>query len=290
MSFHLIPLELGGEDQMLERALEELEEVDEGETAFLPEYLAWTPAESGRAFARLIGFAQEKNINIITTLNLGGDLIEDLPGRAEDGRYNALAIFTRHGAVHVPQAKLSPQSFEMDDRPGGPGIGVWPYARLNRVRLDVDDGLIDARFVICSDLYALSRFTPAALACDLLVVLGNFAYGAEAQASRLLGEALAAGVAHTAIQVNAYHMTAPGRQPLANRVEEVLDATRPRKPARSWPRPRSLRAAFYVYDDEAVHDFVSMCTLPARRRRIAVPASRWDDEIALGDYPITVVL
>ena len=79
--FHLVALQLGSEEQMLERALSALDDVDAGETVFFPEYLAWTPRGSGRAFARLIALAQARNINIVTSLNVGPDLHEDLPGR-----------------------------------------------------------------------------------------------------------------------------------------------------------------------------------------------------------------
>lgn len=288
--FHLIALQLGSEEQMLERALRALDEVNEGETAFLPEYLGWTPRGSGRAFARLVALAQERNINVITTLNVGRDLHEDLPGRDPEARYNALVIFTRHGIVHVPQAKITPQSFEMDDRPDGPGIGVAPYERLNRVQLDWQDTLVDTRFVICSDLMAFAALSPAALRCDLLVVLGNFAYGAERAASRLLSRALAEGVARTALHVNAFHVPRdPAQQPLAFRVEQVLDATRRVRAKKTWQSPRAIRNAFHVYDDDDARDFVSMCHLP-RGGRIAVPRSRWNVAVEPGEYPVTVSL
>jgi hypothetical protein len=288
--FHLIALQLGSEEQMLERALEALEPVDAGETAFLPEYLAWTPHGSGRAFARLIALAQARDINIITTLNIGPDLHEDLPGRDPESRYNALVIFTRHGIVHVPQAKVTPQSFEMDEAAEGPGIGVQPYDRINRVRLDWQESLLDTRFVICSDLALLTQLSPAELRCDLLVVLGNFAYGAERAASRLLGQVLAAGVARTTLHVNAFHVPrVDGEQPLALKVEEVFDATERIEVPAAWPRPRALRSAFHVYEDEDARDFVSMCNLP-RHGRIAVPRSRWKPPLEAGEYPVTVSL
>src|SRR5579859_5798255 len=66
--FHLIPLALAPEDAMLAAALDELEAVSPGEVAFLPEYLARTPEGSGRAFARLLRYAQANGIDIITTL------------------------------------------------------------------------------------------------------------------------------------------------------------------------------------------------------------------------------
>jgi hypothetical protein len=288
--FHLIALQLGSEEQMLERALQSLDDVEEGETAFLSEYLAWTPRGSGRAFARLIALAQERDINIVTTLNVGPDLHEDLPGRDPDVRYNALCIFTRHGVVHVPQAKVTPQAFEMEQEAGGPGIGVTPYDRINRVRLDWQDALIDTRFVICSDLAVFLQLSPQDLDCDLLVVLGNFAYGAERVASRLLRRALDAGAARTTLHVNAFHVPSNPDQPaLALKVEEVLDATQRVEPASSWPSPRALRSAFHVYEDEAAKDFVSMCNLP-RGGRILVPRSRWKPPLTGGEYPITVSL
>jgi hypothetical protein len=288
--FHLIALQLGSEEQMLERALAALEEVGAGETAFFPEYLAWTPRGSGRAFARLIALAQERNINIVTTLNVGPDLHEDLPGRDPEARYNALVIFTRHGVVHVPQAKVTPQSFEMDESDDGPGIGVAPYDRITRVRLDWQDSLIDTRFIVCSDLAAFVQVTPADLKCDLLVVLGNFAYGAERVASRLLVDAIEAGAARTTMHVNAFHVPRdPTHQPLAIKVEEVLDATERSKTVSRWPNARRLRSAFHVYDDAAAKDFVEMCNLP-RRGRIAVPQSRWKPPLTVCEYPITVSL
>ncbi len=288
--FHLISLQLGSEEQMLERALAALGDVEPGETAFLPEYLAWTPRGSGRAFAQLIALAQARNINIVTSLNVAPDLHEDLPGRDPEARYNALVIFTRHGIVHVPQAKVTPQSFEMDVRPDGPEIGVTPYDRINRVRLDWQDTLVEARFLICSDVAAFLQFSPAQLTCDLLVVGGNFAYGAEQAASRLLGQAIEAGAATTTFHVNAFHAPArPGQQPLAIKVEEVLDATKRARPRAAWPKPRSLRSAFHVYEDDEAPDFVTMCNLP-RRGRVAIPRSRWQPSLTLGEYPVTVSL
>ena len=291
VSFHLIPLQLGSEKQMLERAVEALSVVEPGETAFLPEYLAWTPQGSGVAYAKLVSVARTHGINVVTTLNLGSELGTDLPGADPLLRYNALVVFTRHGFVHVPQAKVTPQSFEMEHALGGPGISVSGYSRLNTVRLDVDDELITARFLVCSDVALLGRFTPRALACDLMIVMANFAYGAELQASRLLGLALAAGATRTALHVNAFHEPRAGeRQALALRVEEVLDATRERKPAARWPHPRALRSGFFVYPDGEAKDFVSMCNLPKRRGRVALPRSRWEAEVTVGEYPITIDL
>jgi len=124
----------------------------------------------------------------------------------------------------------------------------------------------------------------------LMVVLGNFAYGAERAASRLLGEALATGAARTTFHVNAFHVPRDPEQPaLAFKVEEVLDATRRTKPIAAWPKPRAIRSAFHVYADEDARDFVTMCNLP-RRGRIAVPRARWQTSLIAGEYPVTVSL
>ena len=95
MSFHLIPLELGSEPEMLSRALAALDEVEPGETAFLPEYLAWTPHGAGVAFAKLVSYSRHHHINVVTTLDLGHELVTDLPGANLERHYNAVAIFTR---------------------------------------------------------------------------------------------------------------------------------------------------------------------------------------------------
>jgi hypothetical protein len=288
--FHLIAVELGDEDTMLTRALAALESVEAGETAFLPEYLAWTPRGSSNAFMRLMTWARERDINIITTLNLGSELTEDLPGRPNGERLNALTVFTRHGSVHVPQAKCSTQSFEMDKSLDGPGLCVSPYDRINRVMLDIDESIVEARFLVGSDIFACHRLSPPELRCDLLVVLGNFPVGAERVVSRLLERVIEAGVARTAIHVNAFNIPAePTQQASMIKVEEVLDSVPGTALVDEWASPRAIRSAFYVYDDEDVRDFVSMSELP-RKGRITVPRSRWTAPLSTGNYPITVVL
>jgi len=172
----------------------------------------------------------------------------------------------------------------------GPGIGVAAYDRINRVRLDWQEAIVDVRFLICSDVALFLQLTPAELACDLMVVIGNFAYGAERVASRMLGQAIEVGAAMTTFHVNAFHTpSVAGQRPLALKVEEVLDATKRAKVATDWANPRSLRSGFHVYEDDDAHDFVSMCNLP-RRGRVAVPRSRWKPALTAGEYPITISL
>ena len=290
MSFHLIALELGDEIEMLDRAVDALDGVDEGETVFFPEYLAWTAHNSGRAFARLIALAQKRRVNLVTTLNLAGDLVEDLPGHRPERRYNAVAIFTQHGVAHVPQGKAAPQWYEMDGSLAGPGIGVQPYPRTNLVTLDVDDELVRARFLIGSDLMLLAHLPPSALACDLLVVLGGLPHGAELQASRLIGRALEAGMTQSVLHVNAGARAVGRKQPLTVAVEEVLDATAETEPRPSWPSPRSIRSAFFLYEEGRARSFAALCRMRGRKGRIPVPRSVWESAIETSAYPVTVVL
>src|SRR5688572_15489377 len=56
-AFNLLSLQLGEEEEVLDRALEALETVLPGDTAFLPESVAWTASGSGRAFATLLAEA-----------------------------------------------------------------------------------------------------------------------------------------------------------------------------------------------------------------------------------------
>jgi hypothetical protein len=287
--FHLLALPLLDEPAILEHALEALSEVEEGETAFLSEALAWTPLGSGVAYARLLGCARKQHINIVTTLNLGCDLTEDLPGRLPEGRYHALTIFTRHGAVHVPQAKIAPHSFETDEDPLGPGMGVLPYGRLNRVRLDIDEQLLDVRFLIGTDLLALTRSSPAELRCDLLVAPGNLPREAEQAATRLLERALESRAALTALQVNGYQPPRRGKRAIALKVERVLDGKKTGNPRKTWKHPRTIRSAFHLYEGEAAPDFSALARLPANGR-IAVERGAWERPTQLGEYPVTVVM
>jgi predicted amidohydrolase len=294
--FHPISIQLGDEDQMLERTRRRIADLEPGEIAVFPELLAWSPEASGRTFVWLVHLAQAHGVSIITTLNLPPELAEDLPGRDPEARYNALCIFCRTGDVHVPQAKLTPQSFETSTSLGDAGIGVSPYRRLNRVRLDVgDDHLIDTRFLICSDLWTLTRLTPRQLGCDLLVVPANFARGAETHAAQALDEARAAGAAKATLLVNAFHLPkSTGRPPLAVEIDEMVEAEPVKKAKRTkvaerWPDAAAMRDHFRVLQEDA-RDFAAMVESKAREGRIGVPRSLAEAPLELGEYPVTVVL
>jgi hypothetical protein len=283
-----LALQLGDEESLLDRAIERLHELDPGDIALLPELVAWTDEPSEIAYGTLLGVARDHGLGVITTLNLPSDLTEDLPGRDPDARYNAVVLITRHGHVHIPQAKVTPQSFETSHALGSPGIGVAPYHRINRVRLDLGEVMLETRFFICSDLWAMMRLPRPSLRCDLAVVPANFAAGAELHAYRLLAAARATGVARATAFCNAYHVPSDEKLPaLAASVEdlEVGDA----ELANAWADRVVLEDGFRIYDDARARTFVEMANLPEREGRIAVPRSLAEAPLETGEYPITVV-
>jgi hypothetical protein len=217
--------------------------------------------------------------------------MEDLPGRDEAARFNALTIFTPHGEVHVPQAKLAPQAFEMSAALKGPNIGIKPYPRLNRVRLDLGGAeVLEARFLVGSDLWAMGRMPPDALRADLWIVPANLPRGGEAQAARLLEAARAARLAGATVLCNAEQAGRDGQAPHALPVEEVREAPVGASKAHRWPDRDLLDDAFRLYPDGRAGSFVELAELPERAGRIAIPASLAPTEPQLGDYPITIVL
>jgi hypothetical protein len=288
--FRPLALQLGDEETLLDQAHERLAEAGAGAVAVLPEFLAWTIAGSAQAYRELAIMAQSHRLTVITTLNLGPQLTEDLPGRHPEHRHNAVTIFTRSGSVHVPQAKLTPQGFEQSPDISGPGIGVAPYDRLNLVELDLGEMLLKVRFLVCSDLWLFTRLDPPALACDLLVVLGNFARGAEGEARNLLVKARRAGVARATLLVNAYHVPKDEtRQPLALSAADLATDGAAECLA-EWPDPAALLDHFRVLDDAAEDSFVAMAESPAREGRIAVPRSCAEVTPILGRYPISIAV
>jgi hypothetical protein len=285
-----IALELGDEEALLERAIDRLHGLEAGDVAVLPELVARSPERSEVAFAALHEVARAHGLGVVATLNLGPELLEDLPGRVNGARHHAVAIFTRHGAVHVPQAKVTPQSFERAEGPLGSGMGVQPYARVNRVRLDVGEALIEVRFLVSSDLWAFARLPAPALRADLLVVPGGFARGAESHAARLLERARAAGIAQATLLVNGDLAAGDSaREPLAVAAADLDEGEGAPSPG-EWPAPDALADAFRTYPDERVADFAQMAAWPERDGRIALPRSLADAALVPGEYPVTIVL
>ena len=147
-------------------------------------------------------------------------------------------------------------------------LTIPPLSRLLRGRAPA--ALWDDRAPIRAELFSVERL--------------------EEHASALIGRALAAGVAETAIHINAYHNPRrSGRLPLALKVEEVLDATGRVRRLKKWRSRKALESAFHVYRDASVHDFLEMAA-SSPHGRIAIPRSRWRARVTASDYPITIVL
>lgn len=293
-AFHLISLPMTREEDTLEAALAALADVEPGEAVFFSEALAWTAEGSGVAFARLVRAARERDVNLVATLNLGGELLEDLPGRAPDARHHALVVFTRHGDVHAPQAKALPDAIER--REDGDAAPVEPYPRANLIRIDMAEQLIEVRFLLGADLALLGDHAPAAWACDVLVSLARFPLGAEEQARRALADARQAGLCSTTIQINGHHAGADGAT-AAVKIEEAGDHGRVIAAKARWPQPRTLARRLYRYtarqvsrDREPAPAVERMAARAERSGRIPVLRPLKAPKITLGVYPITIVM
>ena len=150
--FHL-PLQLGDEPEMLDRAVEALEEVEPGETVFLPEYVAWTAHGSGarvRPPDRVGAGAEHQHHHHAQPRRRSARRSARAP--IAPTATTRVVVFTRHGVAHVPQAKISPQTFEMDD-----------CARRSR----------DRRVAVCAAQPRAARRRRGAGRCPLPRLLGS---------------------------------------------------------------------------------------------------------------------
>ena len=295
-AFHLVALPVGPEDVILAAALEATTQVEPGETIFFSETLAETASASGVAYVRMVRVARERDINIVATLNLGGELAEDLPGHVAGARYHALVIFTRHGHVHVPQAKIHPDaaerttSFDPEET-----LPISAYGRTNLVRLDMDEQLIEVRFLIGADVSVLTEHTPRALACDVLVAQARLPRGAEAKLLATLTDARTAGVASTTLAING-HGTGTRGEVLCVKLEEPADAGKPIKAKARWTSPLRLSRRLYRHaaprkkPSSAHAELARVARDPKRAGRIPVLKLARATKVELGTYPVTIVL
>ncbi len=292
-AFHLIALPVASEAATLQAALDALTEVEPGEAVFYSETLAWSADGAGVAYARMVRAAREREVNLFATLSLGGELLEDLPGRGPGARHHAMVVFTRHGDVHVPQAKCLPDAVELAGAPAAETPPVLPYGRTNLVRLDMEEQLIEVRFLIGADIALLADHPPAALSCDVLVSLARLPHGADTQVRATLADARATGLCATTVQVNG--IFARGDRPVCVKVEEAVDhgrviAARPR-----WPTPARLERRLYRYggrrrDADGATAIDRLDRDPKRAGRIPTCRPPRAAKIVLGRYPITIVL
>jgi hypothetical protein len=292
-AFHLISLPVASEEVTLQAALDTLAEVEPGESVFFSEAVAWTAAGSGLAFARLLKAARQRNVNLLATLNLGGELILDLPGHRPGKRYHAAVIFTRHGHVHVPQAKCFPDALERAGGPDQDALPVSGYPRSNLVRLDMDEQLIEVRFLLGADAAMLTDHTPVVLACDVLFSVARLPSGADELLRQTLADARSSGLTSTTVQINGTLVTSGTA--VCKKVEEAADNGRAIAPKRRWPDAARFQRRFYRYaarrrDKDPASALVRLDKEPARKGRIPLVRPPRAKKIEPGIYPITIVL
>jgi hypothetical protein len=294
-AFHLTALPFGNEEQTLAAAKQALEEVDPGETIFFSEAVAWTASASGVAYASLVRAARKHDVNIIATLNLGPELIEDLPGRQPEHRYHALVVFTRHSHVHVPQAKILPDAFEQ--RPGleQEALPVTGYTRSNLVRFDIDEQIVEMRFFIGADLAVITDHPPRAFACDVLVAPARLPNGAEDKLRLSLVDAREAGVASTALIING-HAADNKNRPVCVRLEDAADNGKAVTPKARWGAPTKLQRRLYRYTQKRrgprteLEELERLASDEKRKDRIPVFRAPRAPKVELGLYPILIAM
>ena len=259
-----------------------------------PEYAAYTVEGSILAYCILADEAVKRNVTVMTTLNLRN---HNLPNTSPNCNYNTLFIFSRHGEVYAPQAKITPQSFEMQSR-HPPYINVLPYNYLNRVELEQNGKIFTALFLICSDLYALRLFGPNELKSDAIICPANFGNGAEGSATEVITYAVQSEIFRRGFLCNTYQDISEqdareGKIPLTIAVKEEFK--RIEGASLSWQNiGEAVDSCSAIYHEKDYRDFPEMIELTQKRRAFAVPRSRSlenkDFKVELGKYESVVRL
>jgi hypothetical protein len=272
------------EDRQLEEILRKISAARPGGVLLFPEYGAYTREGSRKAYAELSGAAKRLGVSVITTLNLPGD---DLPHADRRTGYNTLCVFSRTGRTYAPQAKITPQSFEMrhmDDT--FPKMNVAPYSHLNKTRLHQDGKEFTALFLICSDLYALTLIDPDELRADAIICSANFGNGAEGSAGGIIDYAVKSGIFGRGFLCNTHQEAKTGKTPLTVAVERVFKPPRSRTSFRRELFEEIVKNSSAVYADEQYPSFKNMLAL-TRNGTFTVPRSRSVEgglRVKLGTY------
>lgn len=289
-------LTLGREEDMLAEAVSRAELLPRETLMVFPEYLALHPNTSERAIEVLTAVARRRRQAYVTSLCLPGTQV---PEGDRAARYNAAVIISGDG-VQVVGAKISPQSFEMEQHePSSPEIGVSPYPCFWRVPVRAGPWRFTVVVAVCSDLLYLATGT-AGLHCevaDMLWVPANFGRGAEAGARAIGQLAVSARWFHEVILVNPTQKPRPGRKPLTRGMEDRLvevpeavaggeSGTRSAFDAIWEERMRIVRDHLVLVPDQAVSSFVAMAEwTDIPNGRIMMPASRASTVPPIRDWP-----
>ena len=278
------------EEDQLKEISDKVQSSGREDILVFPEYGAYTIEGSQTAFAELSRISVRKRVSIITTLNLPSP---DLPGADPNVNYNTLFIFSRHGRIYSPQAKITPQSFEMRHLDESfPKMNVTPYSRLNQVTLRRSGQNFSTFFFICSDLYALSLFGFEELKSDIICCPANFGNGAEAAAGGVIEYSVHSGLFQQGFYCNTYQNTKPDLVPLTVGYERVYETGAPGKSYDREEMKKRIWRSSAVYPDDEYCNFKSMLKL-TRRGTFTVPKSRSLEnhlEVKLGLYENVVEL
>ncbi len=263
-----------GEGQQLEEIINNAKAAKIGETIMFPEFGAYTVQGSQKAYKELRRVASTEGVSLITTLNLPS---KDLPNADPRGNYNCLFIFSSNGHVYSPQAKITPQSFEMRHLDKKyPKINVAPYDFLNTVTLKQDGKEYSVIFLICSDLYVLQIFYYQQLKSDAILCPANFGNGAEHSACGVIDYAVSANLFKQGFLCNTYQKACDGRVPLTISVEKSFKTAKTKLPYRRREMAKRVRNSTAIYPDDIegqYSNFNSMLPL-TQNGTFTVPKSR----------------
>ncbi len=278
------------EQEQLDEILDKIKSSSKGDILLFPEYGAYTLEGSQTAFAEFSRIAVRQQVSLITTLNLPSS---DLPGADPNLNYNTLFIFSRNGEVYSPQAKITPQSFEMRHLDESfPKMDVAPYSHLNQVTLRRNGEQFSALFFICSDLYVLPLFGFNELKSEIICCPANFGNGAESAAGRVIEYSVQSGLFKQGFYCNTYQNAKQDLIPLTVGFESAYETGTTDKPYDKEEMKQRVRKASAVYPDDEYCNFKSMLKL-TRQGTFTVPKSRSLEnglEVHLGSYETVVEL
>jgi hypothetical protein len=279
---------MSGEENQLKEILDQIDSTIPGETLLFPEFGAYTKEGSQKACRVLTQRAFEKKITIITTLNHPG---KDLPEARSKINYNTLFIFSRTGKIHSPQAKITPQSFEMNHLDAhSPKINVAPYSRLNKVTLRQNGKMYKVIFFICSDLYVLKLFDRSALEDDAILCPANFGNGAEGSAANLIHYTVKTKIFKQGFLCNTYQKVKNGLVPLTKKKLQSFYGNPEPVSYKKTELIQKVNVSCAVYPDDQYRNFQSMLKL-TQNGTFTVPRSRSQDnglKVEVGEYKTVV--
>jgi hypothetical protein len=173
-------------------------------------------------------------------------------------------------------------------------LPVVPYRRSNLVRLDIDEQLIEVRFLIGGDAAVLTDHPPRALACDVLIAPTHLPVGAEQKLRTSLGDAREAGVASTSLVINGYGARADGA-PICVKMEDAADNGRAIAAKPRWPSAAKLQRRLYRYtgnrrSTSVLDELDRLSRDPKRKDRIPVLRAPRSPKIELGQYPVIIAM